>query len=76
MVERDPEWAGWCAALVNLNDLSAMGAVPVGMLDSVGAPNTSILSKVIRGLSRAAEAWGAYRYWAATPSSVFPRRCR
>jgi len=57
MVQRDPEWAGWCAALVNLNDLSAMGAVPVGMLDSVGAPNTSILSKVIRGLSRAAEAW-------------------
>jgi hypothetical protein len=57
MVQRDPEWAGWCAALVNLNDLSAMGAVPVGMLDSVGAPNTSILAKVIRGLSRAAEAW-------------------
>jgi putative N-acetyltransferase (TIGR04045 family) len=26
MVERDPEWAGWCAVLVNVNDLSAMGA--------------------------------------------------
>ena len=26
MVERDPEWAGWCGVLVNVNDLSAMGA--------------------------------------------------
>ncbi|WP_245649622.1 MSMEG_0567/sll0787 family protein [Nocardia shimofusensis] len=57
MVERDPEWAGWCSVLVNLNDLSAMGAEPVGMLDAVGAPNHSILTRVLRGLSRAAEAW-------------------
>ena len=58
MVERDPEWAGWCAALVNLNDLSAMGAEPVGLLDAVGAPNRSILTRVIRGLSRASAQWG------------------
>ena len=37
MVERDPEWAGWCAVLVNVNDLAAMGAAPVGLLDAVGA---------------------------------------
>ena len=37
MVERDPEWAGWCAVLVNVNDLAAMGADPVGLLDAVGA---------------------------------------
>lgn len=58
MVQRDPEWAGWCAALVNLNDLSAMGADPVGMLDAVGAPNRSILTRVLRGLGRAGEMWG------------------
>ncbi|MGC0366522.1 putative N-acetyltransferase (TIGR04045 family) [Rhodococcus sp. 27YEA15] len=57
MVQRDPEWAGWCAALVNLNDLSAMGAAAIGLLDAVGAPNTSILNKVIRGLAHAAAAW-------------------
>ena len=28
MVERDPDWAGWCAVLVNVNDLAAMGATP------------------------------------------------
>lgn len=58
MVQRDPEWAGWCAVLVNLNDLAAMGAEPVGLLDAVGAPNSSILTRVIRGLSRAANQWG------------------
>jgi len=36
LVERDPEWAGWCSVLVNINDLSAMGAVPSGLLDAVG----------------------------------------
>ncbi|MGB7363987.1 MAG: MSMEG_0567/sll0787 family protein [Rhodococcus sp. (in: high G+C Gram-positive bacteria)] len=58
MVERDPEWAGWCAALVNLNDLFAMGATPVGMLDAVGAPTTSLLTRVVRGLAKASQAWG------------------
>jgi putative N-acetyltransferase (TIGR04045 family) len=58
MVERDPEWAGWCAALVNLNDLSAMGAAPVGMLDAVGARDASFARRVLRGLGEASKAWG------------------
>jgi len=41
MVERDPEWAGWCSVLVNVNDLTAMGAAPTGLLDAVGAPTRS-----------------------------------
>jgi putative N-acetyltransferase (TIGR04045 family) len=58
MVERDPEWAGWCAALVNLNDLYAMGATPVGLLDAVGARDASFARRILRGLSDAARAWG------------------
>jgi len=57
MVERDPEWAGWCSVLVNVNDLSAMGATPVGLLDAVGAPTRSILERVIAGLAAASAAW-------------------
>jgi len=56
-VARDPEWAGWCGALVNINDLAAMGATPVGMLDAVGAPTASQLTRIIRGLANAARAW-------------------
>lgn len=58
MVERDPEWAGWCAVLVNLNDLFAMGAIPVGLLDAVGARDASFARRVLRGLTDAANAWG------------------
>lgn len=58
MVERDPEWAGWCAVLVNLNDLTAMGATPTGMLDAVGAPTRSMLTRIVRGVARASAAWG------------------
>lgn len=57
MVERDPEWAGWCAVLVNMNDLSAMGAKGIGLLDSLGARDESFARRVLRGLSQASEAW-------------------
>jgi putative N-acetyltransferase (TIGR04045 family) len=58
MVERDPEWAGWCAVLVNVNDLAAMGATPLGLLDTLGARDASHATRVLAGLRRAAEAYG------------------
>jgi putative N-acetyltransferase (TIGR04045 family) len=58
MVQRDPEWAGWCGVLVNLNDLAAMGAAPVGLLDAVAGPDVDLVRRVVRGLRSAAEAWG------------------
>ena len=58
MVERDPEWAGWCAVLVNVNDLAAMGASPVGLLDALGARDASFAARVLSGLRRAAAAYG------------------
>lgn len=57
MVDRDPEWAGWCAVLVNLNDLSAMGAAPVGLMDAVGAPTASFARRILNGLRSGSEAW-------------------
>jgi len=58
LVERDPEWAGWCSVLVNVNDLAAMGATPVGLLDAVGARDASFAARVLAGLRAAALAWG------------------
>jgi len=58
MVERDPEWAGWCSVLVNVNDLAAMGATPVGLLDAVGARDSSFAHRILAGLRRAADAYG------------------
>lgn len=58
MVERDPEWAGWCGVLVNVNDLAAMGAQPVGLLDAVGARDASFAHRVLSGVRAAAHAYG------------------
>lgn len=58
MVERDPGWAGWCSVLVNVNDLAAMGASPIGLLDAVGAKDAAHAGRILAGLGRAAEAYG------------------
>ncbi|GAA2595087.1 GNAT family N-acetyltransferase [Winogradskya consettensis] len=58
MVERDPEWAGWCAVLVNVNDLAAMGAEPVGLLNAVAARDAAFAGRIFRGLKRGSEAYG------------------
>ncbi|MBW0132319.1 GNAT family N-acetyltransferase [Pseudonocardia oceani] len=57
MVERDPEWAGWCGVLVNLNDLAAMGAAPLGLLDSVAGRDAAFVGRVLAGLRDAARAY-------------------
>jgi putative N-acetyltransferase (TIGR04045 family) len=57
MVERDPEWAGWCGVLANLNDIAAMGAEPVGLLDALGARDAAHAGRVLDGLRRACIAY-------------------
>jgi AIR synthase-related protein len=57
MVERDPEWAGWCSVLVNANDLAAMGAAPLGLLDALAARDASFASRILAGLRRASQAY-------------------
>lgn len=58
MVERDPEWAGWCSVLVNINDLSAMGAAAVGLMDAIGARDASFATRILHGIRRGSQAWG------------------
>jgi putative N-acetyltransferase (TIGR04045 family) len=57
MVERDPEWAGWCGMLVTAHDLSAMGARPVGALDTIGAADGAHAERIVRGLRAGAQAF-------------------
>jgi putative N-acetyltransferase (TIGR04045 family) len=58
LVERDPEWAGWCGVLVNVNDLAAMGAAPVGLLDAVAARNAECAARILSGVRAASAAYG------------------
>jgi putative N-acetyltransferase (TIGR04045 family) len=57
MVERDPEWAGWCGMLVTAHDLAAMGAEPLGALDALGAVDAAHAERIIAGLRAGAEAF-------------------
>jgi putative N-acetyltransferase (TIGR04045 family) len=57
MVDRDPGWAGWCGMLVTANDLAAMGASPVGVLDAVGGRDAAHVARVLRGIRDGAEAF-------------------
>ncbi|WP_438354948.1 MSMEG_0567/sll0787 family protein [Microbacterium sp. CJ88] len=57
LLTRDPEWAGWCGVLVNVNDLTAMGAAPAGLMNAVAAPTASFARRILNGLRSAAVAW-------------------
>lgn len=58
MVQRDPEWAGWCGMLVTAHDLAAMGADPIGALDTLGAADRDHAGQVLNGIRRGASALG------------------
>jgi len=58
MVDRDPRWAGWCGMLVTAHDLSAMGAQPLGALDTLGAADAAHAQRVVCGLRAGSEAFG------------------
>lgn len=53
-VAHDPYGAGMAAVLANVNDLAAMGAVPVALLDTVVGPE-DITREVLRGMRTAAQ---------------------
>jgi putative N-acetyltransferase (TIGR04045 family) len=58
MVERDPHWAGWCSVLASVNDLTAMGAAPVGILDAVAGRTASQVQRILGGVRAASRAYG------------------
>src|SRR3954469_2342631 len=55
-VAADPYGAGIAAVLTNVNDLAAMGARPVALLDTVVGPE-KVIREVLRGMR-----WAAARY--------------
>jgi thiamine-monophosphate kinase len=56
-----PEQMGRKAVAVNLSDLAAMGASPLGLLFSVGLPrdlDVGFVERIVRGMDRAAREYG------------------
>ena len=50
LMEADPYWAGYCAVLVNIHDIAAMGGRPIAMVDVLSISSQQLCSDVARGM--------------------------
>jgi len=58
-IELDPWFAGYCAVMVNLSDVAAMGGRPLAIVDVLWAHHESpVASKLWAGMRAASEAYG------------------
>ena len=46
----DPYWAGYCAVLVNVNDIAAMGGKPIAMVNIMAVDNEEIYEEILSGI--------------------------
>ncbi|MGL4670594.1 MAG: methanogenesis marker 2 protein [Methanobacteriaceae archaeon] len=51
LMDADPYWAGYCSVLVNVNDIAAMGAKPIAMVNVLSISDKSIFDDVLRGIN-------------------------
>lgn len=58
LMDADPYWAGYCAVLVNIHDIAAMGGKPLAMVDVFSISNDSIKKQVIQGMYDASVQFG------------------
>ncbi|HJJ89359.1 MAG TPA: methanogenesis marker 2 protein [Methanocorpusculum sp.] len=54
LMDVDPYWAGYCAILVNVHDIAAMGGRPVAIVDVLSTSNDQLMAAVSRGMHDAA----------------------
>jgi putative methanogenesis marker protein 2 len=58
LMEADPYWAGYCAVLVNIHDIAAMGGKPLAMVDVFSISDPRIQDQVISGMHDASLQFG------------------
>ncbi len=58
LMEADPRWAGYCSVLVNVNDIAAMGGIPIGMTNVISTPDNEICSEIMEGIKEGVKKFG------------------
>ncbi|NLX49560.1 MAG: methanogenesis marker 2 protein [Methanospirillum sp.] len=58
LMEADPYWAGYCAVLVNIHDIAAMGGRPLAMVDVLSIADRAICDQVLTGMREASNQFG------------------
>ncbi|TVP64972.1 MAG: sll0787 family AIR synthase-like protein [Leptolyngbya sp. LCM1.Bin17] len=57
LVETDPWFAGWCAVLVNVSDIYAMGGRPLAVVDALWSPSSQQADQLWQGMVAASQAF-------------------
>ncbi len=57
LVEAEPWFAGWCAVLVNVSDIYAMGGRPIAVVDALWSQTVPQAQPILDGMQAAAQAF-------------------
>lgn len=52
LLQREPEWAGFCAVLANVNDIYAMGGTPLAMVNTASFKDHHVGRQIFKGISQ------------------------
>ena len=58
LVQTDPWFAGWCAVMVNVSDIYAMGGYPVAVVDALWSQDAARAAPLWEGMTVAADTYG------------------
>jgi putative methanogenesis marker protein 2 len=58
LVNRNPFWAGYCAVLVNVNDIAAMGGKSIAMVNVLACSHDEVRAKIVEGMRAACDKFG------------------
>ncbi|MBJ3762515.1 sll0787 family AIR synthase-like protein [Maribius pontilimi] len=57
-VAEAPWFAGWCAVMVNVSDIAAMGGRATALTNALWAPDAELAGEILRGMRDASVAYG------------------
>lgn len=58
LMQRNAFWAGYCSVLVNVNDIAAMGGIPLGMVSVISMRKGEVLTEVLEGIREGIRKFG------------------
>ena len=58
LMDINPKWAGYCSVLVNVNDIAAMGGIPMGMTNVLSSSDSDITSQIMEGINEGVKKFG------------------
>ena len=57
LIEADPWFAGWCAVMVNVSDIAAMGGRAIAIVDTIWTEDTTKAIPLLEGMKAASDAF-------------------